>query len=55
MIPHHPEEGNLALLIDRSKRTKKAGAESPSFGSAGSCEFGELSGSGEMTQQFERF
>jgi hypothetical protein len=32
------EEGKLALLTDRSKRTKKAGADSPSYESAGSRE-----------------
>jgi hypothetical protein len=37
-LPSQLEEGNLAKLSDRSKRTKKAGADSPSLGSAGSQE-----------------
>jgi hypothetical protein len=37
-IPSQLEEGNLARLSDRSKRTKKVGADSPSFGSVGSRE-----------------
>jgi hypothetical protein len=37
-LPSQLEEGNLAQLSDRSKRTKKAGADSPSLGSAGSRE-----------------
>jgi hypothetical protein len=37
-IPSQLEEGNLAKLSDRSKRTKKAGADSPSLRSAGSQE-----------------
>jgi hypothetical protein len=38
VIPDKLEEGKLALLTDRSKRTKKAGADSPSYESAGSRE-----------------
>jgi hypothetical protein len=37
-LPSQLEEGNLAQLSDRSKPTKKAGADSPSLGSAGSRE-----------------
>jgi hypothetical protein len=37
-LPSQLEEGNLAKLSDKSKRTKKAGADSPSLGSAGSRE-----------------
>jgi hypothetical protein len=33
-----PTDGNLVADMDRSKRTKKAGANSPSLGSAGSLE-----------------
>jgi hypothetical protein len=38
VLPTDPEEGNLALLTDRSKQTKKAGADFPSHGSASSRE-----------------